>query len=263
MSHALYVLCFWIVRLVPNGSWIVRIYTSTKGLTACWCGPAVRVHFGRGRGWGRTRARSTLDNRTAASSRISLRQPLHPRVVREKFIRQSLLLFAWVASSGSGFYSTNTRTTFAHRQQPGFTRHFLFFLPRFCENGGGSGWYDICVDVCWGIALTASLWPHKMLLLRLFFNLFWCCVLFWASKLISYPRTVGTFCSVWNIYLSLLTDREKYLKNTILSFLTCKMNKYMLFHKQCRYNRFHINFWKKYIDLYIYIYNECLAYMHS
>lgn len=76
---------------------------------------------------GGTRARSTLDNRTAASSRISLRQPLHPRVVREKFLRQSLLFFAWVASSGSGFYSANTRTTFAHRQQPGFTRHTFIF----------------------------------------------------------------------------------------------------------------------------------------
>lgn len=72
--------------------------------------------------------------------------------------------------------------------------------------------------------------------------------------------TVGRFCSVWNMILKSFThlnfrgtekkkDRKKTNILSILNVLTLvKMNKLQIFaffnHKQCIYDRFHINFWK-------------------
>lgn len=107
-------LLFWFVRLVPNGDW-EKHTQAPKGLKrGCvallyMCTIAVGMDAP---GHHLTTCLSALGHGGSHST-------FYAQVVKaeqKSFIRQSLVLFAWVASYGSEFYSINTMTTFAHWQ---------------------------------------------------------------------------------------------------------------------------------------------------
>lgn len=148
---------------------------------------------------------------------------------------------------------------------------FFFFLLAVCK----SGWWTFrCIWVV-GIALTASLWPHwsfyfwlQCYVLRLiwtffFFFLFLLFFLILSSSLNLYPRTLWVdfvACGTWYLNLSLIwilewQKKKKRKKNIlfIINILTLVKKKneqttnicfFLKNHKQCIYDRFHINFWK-------------------
>lgn len=153
-----------------------------------------------------------------------------------------------------------------------------FYLAKSCVFVCKGMWWIYCCIWVVGIALTASLWPHYYFTsdfsVKSSFGLFvFMAVLFNFFYLLP-SDTAGKFCSVWNMILKSFTHlnfrmtEKKTEKTNILSILNVltlvKMNKLQIIaffnHKQCIYDRFHINFWKTKVYRSIY---ECLAYMHS